>query len=90
MDNNVFYTNSIGIEMTNLDIKMKVDYTSKGKVIHFCDVVFSPEQAKLTAIILNKAVEEFEKRNRKINIDSASTIDFKQSEGERKNGGEGK
>lgn len=69
MEKNIYYTNATGIEVTNIDLKLKINYQSRGKTEELCDIVFSPEQAKLTCIMLNKAIEEFEKKNRKINID---------------------
>jgi len=63
----IYYTNSTGVEMTNIDIKLNIDYKSKDKIINLCDIVFSPEQAKLTSIMLNKAINEYEKSNRKTN-----------------------
>lgn len=65
----IYYTNAIGIEMTNLDIKLKTSYKTRDEIIDLCDIVFSPEQAKLTSIMLDKAIKEYEKRYRKIDID---------------------
>ncbi len=64
----IYYTNATGIEVTNIDIKLKINYQSKNEEIELCDIVFSPEQAKLTNIMLGKAIEEYEKRTRKINV----------------------
>lgn len=84
-DMKIYYTNATGIEMTNLDIKLKVSYNTKNKLIDLCDIVFSPEQAKLTNIMLGKAIEEYEKRYRKINI---NTDGIEKTEGKEENGGE--
>lgn len=83
----IYYTNATGIEVTGIDIKLNIDYKSKDETINLCDIVFSPEQAKLTSIMLNKAIEEYEKRNRRLNIDVKA---INKSEGENENGGEGK
>lgn len=81
----IYYTNSTGVEMTNIDIKLNIDYKSKDKIINLCDIVFSPEQAKLTSIMLNKAINEYEKRNRKINI---NVEEIRENEGKQTDGGE--
>lgn len=81
----IYYTNATGIEVTNIDVKLKINYQTKGKSIELCDIVFSPEQAKLTSIMLNKAIEEFEKKNRKINV---AIEGIERSEGADNNGGE--
>lgn len=83
----VFYTNATGIEVTNLDLKLKINYQTRGEEIELCDIIFSPEQAKLTSIMLNKAIEEFEKKNRKLNVKIEG---IEKSEGINNNGGEEK
>lgn len=57
----IYYTNATGVEVTGIDIKLNIDYKSKDETLNLCDIVFSPEQAKLTSIMLNKAIEEYEK-----------------------------
>ena len=71
-DMDIYYTNATGIEMTNLDIKIKAKYRTRDEIIDLCDLVFSPEQAKLTSMMLSQAVEEYEKKYRKINIDPSA------------------
>ena len=79
----IYYSNATGVEMTNIDIKLKIDYITEKNKIRLCDIVLSPEQAKMTSIMLNKAIEEYEKRYRILNING----NFEQSEGEKTNGG---
>nr|DAM88598.1 MAG TPA: Protein of unknown function (DUF3467) [Caudoviricetes sp.] len=63
-----FYCNSVGIEVTNIDLKLRANYKDKNGIEPLCEIIFSPEQAKLTMLMLEKAVSEFEKNNRKIDI----------------------
>ena len=74
-----FYCNSVGIEVTNIDLKLRANYKDKNGVEPLCEIIFSPEQAKLTMLMLEKAVSEFEKNNRKINIQVG---EIKRTEGE--------
>ena len=78
---NIYYTNSTGIEMTNIDIKLKIDYKMGEEIINQCEIVFSPEQAKLTKIILEKAIDDYEKNFRKLNI----PVNIEKKEGEQSN-----
>lgn len=64
-----FYSNSTGIEVTNVDIKLIANYRDKDGIEPLCEVIFSPEQAKLTMLMLEKAISKFEENNRKIDID---------------------
>ena len=64
-----YYSNSTGIEVTNVDIKLVANFKDRNGLEPLCEIVFSPEQAKLTMLMLEQAVENFEKNNRPINID---------------------
>lgn len=63
-----YYSNSVGLEITNIDFKLLANYKDKNGIEPLCEIIFSPEQAKLTMFMLEKAVAEFEKNNRKIDI----------------------
>ena len=54
--------------LTNIDLKLRANYKDKNGIEPLCEIIFSPEQAKLTMLMLEKAVSEFEKNNRKIDI----------------------
>ena len=86
-DMKIYYSNAAAIEVTNVDLKLKIKYKTDDKLNDLCDIVFSPEQAKLTAIMLTKAVEEYEKRYRKINVNVEK---IEKKEGAQINGGAGK
>lgn len=78
-----YYTNSTGIEVTDIDISICVDYREKGNIEQLCKVVFSPEQAKLTMLMLEEAVKQFEKNKRNIDIKMEA---IRRSEGDTVNG----
>ena len=63
-----YYTNSTGVEVTDIDISICVDYREKENVEQLCKVVFSPEQAKLTMLMLQEAIKQFENNKRNIDI----------------------
>lgn len=65
-----YYSNSTGIEITNVDIKLVANYKDKNGIEPLCEIIFSPEQAKLTMLMLEKAISAFEKNTRKIDIDA--------------------
>lgn len=78
-----YYSNTTGLEMTGVDISLCIDYKEEQETEELCKIIFSPEQAKLTMIMLEKAIAEYEKNNRKININTAN---IKRTEGENKDG----
>ena len=82
-----YYTNSTGLEVTSVDISLCVNYKDDEDIEELCKIIFSPEQAKLTMLMLKKALEEYEKDNRKIEIDENSIGKIK---GENKDGEKGK
>ena len=80
-----YYTNTTGIELTNTDVSLCVNYKENDKVEKLCKITFSPEQAKLTMIMLERAISEFEKNTREIKVDANKITS---SKGENINGGE--
>ena len=80
-----FYSNSIGLKMTNIDFNLKISFKEDGKVEHLCDIVMSPEQAKLVKVMLDSAIEQYENMYRKINI--PSNVTMTKTEGEKEDGG---
>lgn len=65
-----YYSNATGIEVTNIDIKLVANYRNQNGTEPLCEIIFSPEQAKLTMLMLEKAISEFEKNNREINLNT--------------------
>lgn len=76
-----YYTNSTGVEVTPTDISLNINYKEGETTEEMCKIIFSPEQAKLTKMMLEKAIEEFEKNTRPINI---GKIKIRRAEGEKK------
>ena len=72
-----YYSNATGIEVTNIDIKLLVNYKNQSGTEPLCEIIFSPEQAKLTMLMLEKAISEFEKNNREINSNADSITKIK-------------
>lgn len=81
----IYYTNSTGVELTNVDVNLCVNYKDNNNIEKLCKVIFSPEQAKLTMLMLEKAIEQFEKSTRPIEVDISKIVS---SKGEKLNGGE--
>ncbi|MBQ3415617.1 MAG: hypothetical protein IJH39_09825 [Clostridia bacterium] len=63
-----YYCNSTGIEVTNVDLKLIANFKDKNGTEPLCEIIFSPEQAKLTMLMLQQAIQNFEDNTRKINI----------------------
>ena len=70
----VFYTNSIGVETSGFDVKMKINYTTteNNEILNseLCEIVMSPQHAKAFAQILNSVVQDYEKNFGEINLNS--------------------
>lgn len=79
------YSNSVELKMTSVDFNLKMKYKEDDNTELLCDVIMSPEQAKLTKLMLEKAIEQYENMYRTINVKSDVTIT--KSEGEKDNGG---
>jgi len=81
-----FYSNSVGLKMTNIDFNLQVRYKEDEKIEHLCDIIMSPEQAKLIKLMLDDAIVQYETRYRDIIIPGNVTIT--KTEGEKTDGGE--
>lgn len=62
------YSNSTKIETTKIDVRLIAGYIDGEVDERLCEIIYSPEQAKLTMLMLEKAIEEFEKNHRKIDL----------------------
>lgn len=63
-----FYSNSISIDVTNTDFKFKFNYKNRNDTEPLCEVIITPEQAKLTMLMLEKAINGFETKTRRIDV----------------------
>ena len=66
-DKKVYYTNSIGIETSPFDVKLKMTYTSaksptEAEVKDLCEVVMSPEHAKVFLNVFTKVISDYEEK----------------------------
>lgn len=78
-----FYTNDIDIQVTNIDFKLGINYKSPDKTEKLCEVMMTPEEAKILKIMLDKAVNQYENQFRVVNVIENIT----KTEGEMANGG---
>lgn len=90
MENNIksenrFYCNSMGLKVNNVEFKLEVKYREDGLSENLCDIIMTPEQAKVTKIMLERAIEQYEATYRKLDISKNAVI---KTEGEVVNGGE--
>lgn len=73
-DKKVYYTNGIEIEISNYDVKLKLNYTSGVKdgntTVNLCEVVMSPEHAKKFAKIFTNAMNDYETKILKNELNS--------------------
>lgn len=61
----VIYTNSIGIEASIFDVKLKIDYNTtseKGETekYNMCEIAMSPQHAKAFSKALSNTIKEYE------------------------------
>lgn len=73
MKSKKIYTNSIGIEASVFDIKLKVNYDTsneekKAEKEELCEIVMSPQHAKAFLNVLNNTIKEYEKSFGEINL----------------------
>lgn len=81
---NRFYCNSMGLKVNNVEFKLEVKYREDGVSENLCDIIMTPEQAKVTKMMLERAIEQYESSYRKLDISESTVI---KSEGEVINGG---
>ena len=84
-ENKRYYTNFTELEINGADVNLCINYKENENVEKLCKIIFSPEQAKLTMIMLEKAIAEFESTRREINVNVDA---IKRSEGENIDGEE--
>ena len=80
----IFYSNSMGLKVTNIDFKLEVKYREDDKIETLCNIIMTPEQAKVTKMMLEQALDKYEEMYRKVEVKENS---ISKTEGEKTNGG---
>ena len=72
-ERNVYYTNSIEIETTAFDVKLKINYNTseEGKIQskRLCEITMSPQHAKAFSNILKNVMNDYEENFGRINLE---------------------
>jgi len=72
----IIYTNSIGVEASVFDVKLKLNYltsSEKEEVIKndLCEVVMSPQHAKAFSKVLMNTIKSYEEQFGEIELNAA-------------------